>query len=61
MTLENKKVIIPVWDLETDELVDLEINQSDLDAMDDAQREVELRRKEAMEYDSQAWEYARDD
>lgn len=58
---EKKIVKIPVWDLETDEIIEMEIEQDALDAMDAADKEVEERREEARKQDREAWRYARDD
>lgn len=58
----KKKIIkIPVWDLETDSLIELEIEQEALDAMDAADKEVELLRQRIDEEDRGAWLYVRDD
>lgn len=58
---EKKTVKIPVWDLETDEIIELEIDQEALDAMDEADREAEERLERALERDREAWRYVRDD
>lgn len=58
---EKKTVIIPVWDLETDEIIEMEIDQEALDAMDKADKEAEERMNEALERDREAWRYVRDD
>lgn len=58
---EKKTVIIPVWDLETDEIIEMEIDQEALDAMDKASLEAEERMEEALRRDREAWRYARDD
>lgn len=58
---EKKIVKIPVWDLETDEIIEMEIDQEALDAMDAASKEAEDRREEALKRDREAWRYVRDD
>jgi hypothetical protein len=58
---EKKIVKIPVWDLETDEIVEMEIEQEALDAMDAATKEAEERHEEALRRDREAWRYVRDD
>lgn len=58
---EKKVVKIPVWDLETDEIIEMEIEQEALDAMDAADKEAEERYEEALRRDREAWRYARDD
>lgn len=58
---EKKIVKIPVWDLETDEIIEMEIEQEALDAMDAADKEAEERYEEALRRDREAWRYARDD
>lgn len=58
---EKKTVIIPVWDLETDEIIEMEIDQEALDAMDKADKEAEERMEEALKRDREAWRYVRDD
>lgn len=58
---EKKIVKIPVWDLETDEIIEMEIDQEALDAMDKADREAEERLEEALKRDREAWRYVRDD
>lgn len=58
---EKKIVKIPVWDLETDEIIEMEIDQEALDAMDKADKEAEERMNEALERDREAWRYVRDD
>lgn len=58
---EKKIVKIPVWDLETDEIIEMEIDQEALDAMDAASKEAEERMEEALKRDREAWRYIRDD
>lgn len=58
---EKKIVKIPVWDLETDEIIEMEIDQEALDAMDEATRKAEERMEEALKREREAWRYARDD
>ena len=58
---EKKIVKIPVWDLETDEIIEMEIEQDALDAMDAADKEAEERMEEALKRDREAWRYVRDD
>lgn len=58
---EKKTVKIPVWDLETDEIIEMEIDQEALDAMDEADRKAEERLERALERDREAWRYVRDD
>jgi hypothetical protein len=58
---EKKTVLIPVWDLETDEIIEMEIDQEALDAMDEATRKAEERREEARKRDREALRYDRDD
>lgn len=59
--MEKKVIKIPVWDLETNTLVEIEIEQDALDAMDAADKEVELQRQRIDEEDQNAWLYVRDD
>jgi hypothetical protein len=58
---DKKTVKIPVWDLETDEIIEMEIDQEALDAMDEADREAEERLERALQRDREAWRYVRDD
>lgn len=58
---EKKTVLIPVWDLETDEIIEMEIDQEALDAMDEATRKIEERREEARKREREALRYVRDD
>lgn len=58
---EKKTVKIPVWDLETDEIIEMEIEQEALDAMDEAQREIEERREAARRREREELRYVRDD
>lgn len=58
---EKKTVKIPVWDLETDEIIEIEIDQEALHAMDTADREAEARYEEAIRRDREALRYVRDD
>lgn len=58
---EKKIVKIPVWDLEADEIIEMEIDQEALDAMDAADKEAEERMEEALKRDREAWRYVRDD
>jgi len=58
---EKKIVKIPVWDLETDEIIEMEIEQEALDAMDAADKEAEERHEEALKRDREARRYVRDD
>lgn len=57
----SKIVKIPVWDLETDTIIEVEIEQEALDAMDTADKEVELRRQIIDEKENDTWTYTRDD
>ncbi len=61
MNEPKKTVKIPVWDLETDEIIEMEIEQEALDAMDAADKEAEERYEEALKRDREAWRYVRDD
>lgn len=61
MSDPKKTVKIPVWDLETDEIIEMEIEQEALDAMDAADKEAEERYEEALKRDREAWRYVRDD
>jgi hypothetical protein len=58
---EKKTVKIPVWDLETDEIIEMEIDQEALDAMDEATRKAEERREEARKREREDLRYVRDD
>jgi hypothetical protein len=58
---EKKTVLIPVWDLETDEIIEMEIDQEALDAMDAATEEIEKRREEARRREREELRYVRDD
>jgi hypothetical protein len=58
---EKKTVKIPVWDLETDEIIEMEIDQEALDAMDAATEECERRREEARKRERELLRYVRDD
>ena len=49
---EKKIVKIPVWDMETDEIIEMEIDQKDLDAMDEADRKYQEGLEEAYKKDS---------
>jgi hypothetical protein len=50
-----------VWDLETDEIIEMEIDQEALDAMDEATRKAEERREEARKREREDLRYVRDD
>lgn len=53
--MEEKKIVkIPVIDLETGELIEMEIEQDCLDAMDAADAEVEKKREEARKREAEA-------
>jgi hypothetical protein len=58
---EKKTVLIPVWDLETDEIIEMEIEQEALDTMDEATREIEERREAARKREREELRYVRDD
>jgi len=58
---EKKTVKIPVWDLEVDEIIEMEIDQDALDAMDKADKEAEERYEEACRRDREELRYVRDD
>lgn len=58
---EKKIVKIPVWDLETDEIIEMEIEQEALDAMDEATRKIEERREAARKREREELRYVRDD
>jgi predicted nucleic acid-binding Zn-ribbon protein len=53
-------VKISVWDLETDEIIEMEIAQECIDAMDKATEEAEKLHEEALRKDGEAWQYVRD-
>lgn len=58
---EKNTVKIPVWDLETDEIIEMEIEQEALDAMDEADRKVEERLEEAYKEERRKLDFIRDD
>lgn len=60
--MEPKKIVkIPVWDLEVDEIIEMEVDQDFLDAMDAADAEIERKFEEAYQRDRAARLYVRDD
>lgn len=60
MNSQNKIVKIKVWDQETDEIIEMEIDQEALDAMDQADKEAEERHNRALEEERKLWRYVRD-
>jgi hypothetical protein len=65
MEPEKKIVTFPVWDLDTDEIIEMTMDEEDYKAMVAAEeaydKEQEERRKRRDEEDADAWRYARDD
>lgn len=62
MDPEEKKIVkIPVWDIETDEIIEMEIDQEALDAMDAADREVQQRIEEDLKREMEKFQFVRDD
>lgn len=62
MDPEEKKIVkIPVWDIETDEIIEMEIDQETLDAMDAADREVQQRIEEDLRREMEKFQFVRDD
>ena len=65
MDPEKKIVKFPVWDLETDEIIEMEMDADDYEAMCKSEDEAEKKREEARQRDrEETWEslkYARDD
>lgn len=60
--MQPKKIVkIPVWDLEIDEIIEMEIDQEDLDAMDAADAEVDRKFEEALAKDREAMRFTRGD
>ncbi len=57
----TNKIKIPVWDLEADEIIEMEIDQEAIDAMDAAHKEAEERREEARIRERRALRYVRND
>lgn len=58
---EKKMVKISVWDTETDEIIEMEINQEDLDAMDAADLEQEKRMEKSLREEVEKFSYLKDD
>lgn len=62
---EKKTVKFPVWDQETDEIIELEMDADDYEAMCKAEDEAYRKLREGMDYayeqDRAAWEFIRDD
>lgn len=65
MDPEKKIVKFPVWDLETDEIIEMEMDADDYEAMCKAEEEASKKQREALdriyEEDARAWEFSRDD
>lgn len=65
MDPEKKIVTFPVWDLDTNEIIDMEMDADDYEAMCKAEEEASKRQREALdriyEEERDAWRYARDD
>lgn len=59
--MEKKIIKIPVWDLETNTIIEMEIEQEALDIMDSSDKEAELRRQKIDEEDQNAWQFSKDD
>lgn len=55
---EKKIVKFPVWDMETDEIIEMEMNEEDYNDMIKAEEEQEKKSKKALESDDDAWRYA---
>lgn len=65
MTPQNKTVKFPVWDQETDEIIDLEIDEDSYLAMCEAEKKSQEATRELKEYydriDSYAYLFAEDE
>jgi hypothetical protein len=61
MEPDKKTVLIPVWDLCTDEIIEMEVDEECLLEMDRAAEEMRQRRERAWEEERDAWEYAHDE
>lgn len=64
--MDQKKVVkFPVWDQETDQIIEMEMDADAYEAMCKAEEEYEQKMKELREYDEQlereAWQFRRDD
>lgn len=60
MEPEEKKIVkIQVWDMETDQIIEMEIDQDDLDAMDAEEERIRKLQEEAYEEEREAWKYVR--
>jgi len=53
-------VTVPVWDLDTGEVIEMEISQDFIDAMDAAHAEIAARREAARRRDQELMRYDRD-
>ena len=64
MNPEKKIVKFPVWDLEIDEIIEMEMDADDYEAMCKAEEEARIKqeemRKHAME-EAQNWMYSQED
>jgi hypothetical protein len=58
---DKKYIIIQILDGETGEICEVEISQEAIDAMDEAARKLKESFEEDLQYERDAWEYARDD
>lgn len=58
---KRQAVKVPVLDLENDEVIEMEIDQECLDAMDAADEEIDRKREAARQRDRELDSYARDD
>ena len=59
--MEPKLVKIPVWDCETDEFLEMEISQDDLDAMDEEDRKVKEKIEQSLAEERSLWDFLPDD
>ena len=58
---DDDTVILQGWDLETNEIIEIEISKKALEAMDEAQREARARIEESIRQDKESLRYVRDD
>ncbi len=59
MGSEHKIIIIPVWDLENDEVIEIEIGEDFLQEEDRFKKERELKQKEARRREHELERYDR--
>lgn len=57
MKLKNKIVKIPIWDLENNKIIEMEIDQETLNAMDESHLEHENRLQKIMDAEQDNWTY----